>query len=183
MKGQFIIIGSLLLCIFFYVSVSPLLKPKNIIVSPYETINYFYKNIEEEYPHALNIGLNKSNEVAYLVNFTYFVKNVSKEHYTDFGILWIMIKNESGDLNITAGNFMDKHIEILLNVSGTAKNMSLNEDSVNSTVFTSVPSEFNLTLRFNNTEKKLLLEKDKVNFYSRFYLRIEENSMEGEIIS
>jgi hypothetical protein len=182
-KGQFFLLATVLLCVLFFVGLHFSYPSTKVITQTFsDDMNYLYENMKKEFPHTLNLGLNDSNPVEHLTNFSIFTKRIMNEHYTNLSLLWLITENSSSsDLNITAGNFLDHPTIVILNISGDIKNISVNVNSTNSTIFYSIPSQFNMSVRFNSEESKLLLERDKVNLYTFLKLERRERLLKGAI--
>ena len=70
-----------------------------------------------------------------------------------------------------------------LNVSGSVQNLSVASDGINSTVFTSILPEFNMTVIFNSQQKKLSMLRDKYNIYSYIELLRESEIIKGGVLA
>lgn len=165
MKGQFFLVGALLMILLFYVGISVYLSPPYSVTSPGEGMHELFENIRGEYPRVANFGLNESCPAGRLSNFTLWVGDIAASRGFGFSAMWILTENASDDLNVTAGNFMGYATNLTLNVSGDVDVIELQDGDTDSLVFSSPPSEFEFRVSFNTTEKNLLLEKYKANMY------------------
>lgn len=181
MKGQFFLVGAFLLILLFYMGISAYLSPSFAGVLAGEGISNLFDNIENEYPRAFNFGLDASEPVETLVDFTDFAMSMTSGRGYDLGVLWLVTENVSDDLNVTIGNFLGYPTDVNLNVSGETGAIHVSDGNTNSLLFTSPPSEFELALSFNMTEKNLLLEKYKANLYVILEMRRGEDKITGEI--
>ena len=181
MKGQFFLVGAFFLILLFYIGISAYLSPSFAGAVAEEGISNLFDNIENEYPRAFNFGLNVSEPVETLVNFTDFSMNITEGRGSDLRVLWLTTENISDNLNVTAGNFLGYPAYVNLNVSGDTKAVYVNNGDMNSSLFTSPPSEFELRLSFNTTEKNLLLENYKANLYVILEMTSGEDKITGEI--
>jgi hypothetical protein len=170
-KGEFFLLAAFAFIIAFYIGISSYISPGFSGIES-SGIIYLQKNIEDEYPKVLNLGLNESKPITNLVNFTLFVQNVTKSRGMDLSVFWLVSRNVGDDLNVTLGNFLGDPINVAVNISGDIKALNISDKSIRSFLFSSPPSEFNLTINFNTTERNLLLEKYKVSMY--FFLELEE---------
>jgi hypothetical protein len=174
LKGQFFLLGAILIVgLIFWV----LPKPDVLVESHTEDITYLFKNIQNELPRALNLGINESRPIDHLKNFTLYIDSKMSEHLINFTCLWIVTEGDSAlsELNITVGNFLGYTTTIILNLSGAVKNLVVFPDSTNSTIFSSVQSEFNLTIKFNGEEENVRWQRDKINLYAMIELKRGEN--------
>ncbi len=182
MKGQFFLLTVFILIAAFYIGISPRISPPIAVDQIPESLDFIFDNVLNEYPRAVNLAMNTSkNTVNVLKNFSNFVKNSTDEMGLNFSIIWLFVKNESENVNITVGNFLGYDTNVTLNVSGNVKHIYVQNGVANSTLFVSPPSKFQLVLSFNTTEKNLLLEKHKVSFYGLMKMEKEGNSINGEI--
>ena len=177
-KGQFFIIGALLFILLFYIGVSAKFS-ENIVIRSSD-LNYLYKNIDREYRHVYNIGLNQSSEQETLVNFTQFVRNVTKERNVNFQTLVVFTKNSSVDLNVTILNYFSTDLNISIDVSGETQTQIVGSDSAANMIFSPADSELDVSIAFNSTEKELLLEKYKANIYFLLELSRGDDVIRGD---
>jgi len=182
-KGQYFIIASLLFASLFFSILYTSLTPEPVMESEHRDAVYFFRNILKEYPYAFDDGINISKVDGYLSNFTLFAKRIAREHNLELNALWIYTKNESDDINLTAGNFMNASLILNINLSGDVKSMYISKDSINSTLFTNPPNKFNLTLTFYNVQTKLLLGKYKYNFYSYLEVGRRRILLKGDVVA
>lgn len=180
-KGQFFLVGAFFLILIFYMGISVFLSPSYGGMSVGEDLENLFDNIENEYPRALNFGLNESSPVQTLVNFTDFAVNITKGRGSELRTLWLVTENVSDDLKITVGNFLGYPATVSLNVSGDVKEVNVDNGETSPSLFTSPPSEFELRLNFNTTGKNLLLEKYKANLYLILEMTKGNDKIAGEI--
>ncbi len=180
MRGQFFLVGALLLILLFYIGISAYIYPS--YAGPQdEGIVRLFGNIKDEYPRAFNFGMNISSPANTLVNFTNFVMNVTGRRGFETRILWVITENVNGNLNVTAGNFLGYPVAVNLSIAGEGKSINVGEGETNSSLFLSPPSEFELRLSFNTTEKNVLLEKYKANLYLILDMRKGDDRLAGEV--
>lgn len=183
MKAQFFLVSAFSLAILFFIGISSYISPESIIFPEMGSANNLFDNVRSEYPRAANLGLNESDPVGKLANFTYFVEKITKEKGVEFSLLFILTQNVSDDLNVTVGNFLGYPVDIEVNVSGDLQTLQVSDNETSSKMFSNPPESFTLGISFNTTEKNLLLEKRKVNLYFILEMRKGENIMRGEVIS
>ncbi len=195
LKGQFFVLGAILIVTLFFVGLP---KPYPLTQTRSSDMVYIFKNLEREYPIALNLGLNESDPVNTLMNFTWFADRVMDEHMINFTVLWIITEttNEtSEDLNITIGNFLghDTIIKVVIVTPGEPSswtNVTINNNSTNSTYrgppSPAVAQTFNLTITiFSESETKAFTyqQREKVNFYALISIERDENVIRAWIES
>ncbi len=74
-KGQFFMIGALFICALLFFGITPMIT---ITDSPTLDMDMISGNLMKELPHALNIGINNSNPLETLHNFTDFSRDAMK---------------------------------------------------------------------------------------------------------
>lgn len=115
-KGQFFIVGALLICSVMFISL-PLSAP--LIAQPSSDLGYISENLRAELPRALDMGLNESAPLARLANFTRFVERALAERRINYTSLLLVMKNDTGTyLNVTGLNSMGEAVDVFFNVSG-----------------------------------------------------------------
>jgi len=164
MKGQFFLLTAFFLIIILYLGISVYLTP-SFSAAMGSDLSDFFSNIRDEYPRAFNFGLEAANPATALADFSRIALNATNGRKAELHALWIMTMNDSDDLNVTVGNSFGQELNVTLNVSGDAKVLRVADGGVNSTLFSSPPSEFQLRASFNTTEKNVLLEKYKASLY------------------
>ena len=180
MKGQFFLLGAFLLIMIFYVGIALYFSPSHQSAGA-DYLPAVFDNIKNEYPVAFNLGMNASDPVTTLANFTAFAVNMTGRMNANLDVLWIVTENVSDNLNVTVGNFLEYPTTITLNVSGDVVEMRVDSGGTNSSLFTSPPSEFELRANFNTTEKNLILEKYKANLYVILEMTKGNDKIAGEM--
>lgn len=177
MRGQFFILGAILVCILFF-SFFPF-HPSLLTSHPSKDLTYLSKNIKKEIPKALNLGLKEKN-ISKLFEFSEFVKTSLKEKYTNFCSFYLISFPQSTGINLTIGNFLCKPISITLKINGKQRSFNLKDKEVKEEFFT-VSDPFTVEITFNNETKVLEWRKNKVNLYSKFSLKREDSFRNEEI--
>jgi hypothetical protein len=190
-KGQFFVLGAIIIVTLFFIGL-----PKSYPLT-YERsadIVYIFDNIEREYPIALNLGLNESNQIDTMKNFTWFADRVASEHLINFTVLWVITETSntsSEDLNVTIGNFLGHsttvHVETWYYCGGPADcywddYVTVGDNSTNHTLNMSFGHVFNMTVSFDSEQKDVYyLRRDKTNFYVFISLERDENVIRDHI--
>lgn len=183
LKGQFFLIGGFLVLLLFYMGISTFFAPAYTQKGIRGEMSNFFSNVRDEYPVALNLGLNSSGGAQALVNFTGIVVNASKSRGASLAALWILTQNASDDLNVTIGNYMGTALNVTLNVSDAMSTLEIGNGETASVIFVSPPSEFAFQASFNTTGKNLLLEKYKTNLYVFLEMRKGSDKITGETVA
>jgi hypothetical protein len=183
MKGQFFLATVFALAIIFFVGISSMISPEGLSLRETSSIDLLFDNVRDEYPRAANLGLNESDPVGVLSNFTGFVEGKTKERGAKLSLMFVLTRNESNNLNVTVGNYLGYGTDVVLNVSGDVESIYVSDSGTNSEIFTNPPESFTLGISFNTTERNLLLEKRKANLYLILEISKGENVIKGEVIS
>ncbi|MCX6817618.1 MAG: hypothetical protein NTU57_02050 [Candidatus Aenigmarchaeota archaeon] len=183
MKGQFFLIGAFLILLLFYIGISTFFAPAYSQKGIKGEMANFFSNVRDEYPAALNLGLNSTGGAQALVNFTGIVVNASKSRGATLATLWILTQNSSDNLNVTIGNYMGTALNVTLNVSDSLSTLEIGDGETASVVFASPLSELAFRASFNTTEKNLLLEKYKTNLYVFLDMRKGSDKITGETVA
>ena len=183
MKGQFFLATVFAFAIIFFVGISSQISPEGVSLHETSSLDLLFDNVGKEYPRAANLGLNESDPVGVLSNFTEFVEGKIRERGADFSLMFVLTRNESSDLNVTVGNYLGYGTDVVLNVSGDVETIYVSDWGTNSKLFPNPPESFTLGISFNTTEKNLLLEKRKANLYLILEISKGENVIRGEVIS
>ncbi len=170
-KGQFFLLSAIIVATLFYIGfyithAGPLIS----VSTETEDMKYVLYNLQNEYPRVFNDAASESNESGRLSDFTLFSRSAVSEKIINYTALWLYTKNTTSGINITIGNFLEGDVIVSINISGTAKNVSVPYEGTNSTIFSSVGQFFNMTINFNSREKKLSMTREKRNLYA--YLRL-----------
>jgi len=131
-KGQFFIIGAVLICSLLYFGLSPSVT---VSVPEGRTAGFLADNIANELPYALNLGINGSGGTETLANFTAFAMNAASETGMQPHVAWVVISPSGSALNVSFGNFYSSTATAEVNISGSYKAIYAGDSSVNSTLF------------------------------------------------
>jgi hypothetical protein len=182
-KGQFFLATAFALAILFYIGLSSQLSPEGVSAPETGSINSLFDNVRNEYPRVANLGLDGSDVVGILKNFTEFAEEKTGERGGEFSLLLVLTRNVSDDVNVTVINYMGYEANLGLNVSGDSKEIYVPDGGVSYELFTDPPESFTLGINFNTTEKNLLLEKRKANLYFILEMRKGGNIIRGDVKS
>ncbi|MBI4020834.1 MAG: hypothetical protein HY369_01185 [Candidatus Aenigmarchaeota archaeon] len=173
-------LGAVLLAIVFFIGIP---FAQVAFTAPTKDLPFLANNLRLEYPAAYNLGLNKSQSVAVLSNFTRFVNATLADKLVNFTAFWLVSVNASTNLNITAGNFLGGNATILLTIGSASTNLSVQTNSTNTTLFTAPGATFNLTIQAGGFTETVQWLRDKANLYVFFELRRNADTVREEIIA
>jgi hypothetical protein len=178
MKGQFFVLGAILLASLFFAGL-PITG--NMITTVSSDLNHISLNMREEFPVALN-NILPSGDVERMGDFSTFLGQQVMQRNADFSNLWL-VTEPGGDLNVTIGNYLGEDITIAVNVSDDLQMLYMPAGTVDSIGFASVPQEFVLRVGFLDVDREMLLERDKVNLYSFFSLSRGMELIKEEVVA
>ncbi len=185
LRGQFFILGAILLIILFFIGL-PITKP--VLNSPSEDLPYISRNVQSEFPRALNLGLNHSSEHHSMGDFTLFFNRTLADHSVRFKALWIYTKNHTTGVNLTIGNYLGSGTTVSLSASSVESELPtsatervfVHHNGTNTTLLLGTGSPFNLTISFNSVSSTVELLRDKVNLYMFFEINRGEDLVREE---
>jgi|GEM_PF-1535980 len=183
MKGQFFLAAVFALAIVFFAGIASQISPEGTSSAETSSLDILFDNVMSEYPRAANLGLNVSDPVGVLADFTGFVEGKTNERGAILSLMFVLTENVSGDLNVTVGNYLGYGTDVVLNVSGDTESIYVPDSGTGSKLFTDPPESFTLGISFNTKEKNLLLEKRKANLYFILEMSKGEDVIKGEVIS
>ncbi len=173
MRGQFYLIGAVILLILFFVGLPFSQLP---LSQSGKDVNYLLDNLKTEYPRALNLGKNASAGPTTLTNFTHFLTSRLADRLVNFSAVWVVAENATNGtyVNFTGGNYLGASAVIHLNISGTVFSLVVPNNSTNSTLqsISSVP--YNITINFTTDSLITAWYVNKTNLY--VYLRLVRES-------
>lgn len=179
MKGQFFVLGALLLASLFFIGL-PITG--YIITTASDDLNYFSLNIESEFPHALNLVID-DGDIEKLSDFSTFIDNQLTQRNAVFKNLWVITEGQGNDVNVSMGNFLDEDITIVLNISNTIEMLFMPSGSVDSVMFYGVPARFTLRVTFPEVDRELDFQRDKINLFSFFSLSRGDDVLRKEVVA
>ncbi len=177
-KGQFFMIGALFMCILFYLGAAPLI---HVDESPGSDMARLSENLESEFPHALNLGLNESAPVATLYNFTKFAELMSSTRGIDLDVLHVVLSSRDAAMSVSVINVMGEAKTVGINVSGTYKALYVPDSSANSTTFTATGYTYDVTISYDAESADALMTTNKTWLYSAIYLQRGDDVVRKEI--
>ena len=179
MKGQFFVIGAILIASLFFAG----LPLTGYITKPVsDDLDFFSQNIDNEFPRALNLAIDEG-DLNRLKDFSNFADSQITQKNAIFKNLWVVTEAEGSNVNVTVGNFLDEDVNIALNISNTIEMMLIPSGFTDSVMFFGVPSQFTLRVTFTEADRELDFQRDKINLYSFFSLSRGEDIMRREVIA
>jgi len=163
MKGQFFLVGALLLISAFFIGFASIREA--FVIVPDRDMSFLSGNVMGEYPNALNLGLNSTGGLAALENFSRFLNASLSERYVDFQALWIESENVSSDVNITVGNWLHATESVTLSIGGNDETLTVAPNATNYTSFLSPGASFSLAINFSQSNLSVQWRREKASLY------------------
>ncbi len=162
MKGQFFILGAVLICILFYIGM-PLYAPS--INSQKGDISLASSNIASEFPKALNLGVKEGAGPGSLVDFSQFARSRLLEQSMGFRALWVVAEPESSMVRITAGNFMGSQEVVNVTAGGSQQSFVLDDGTYQSALLP-LSGNYQIRIEYSGRSWDGTWQADKVSLYS-----------------
>lgn len=143
MKGQFFLIGAVIVCMMLYAASAPLV---NVQGGPDQDISALSENMEKEMPRALNIGINASDPAGTLISFANFSRSAAVSRGMDLSVVFVIFESTGSGTVATAGNAAAGQAIIGIDVDGTYAELSVPAGSVNSTQFPAAGDTFDFSV-------------------------------------
>ncbi len=181
-KGQFFILGALLLCAVFFAAM-----PAHMAVTGGYAVDIprVAGNLEGEIPHALNLAMLDDGSPGKLGDFTGFIRDEMNGRYLGMESLWVVAvpdQDSPGDVRIYAGNWLGRPVTVHLIVDSAAESIVLDDSETDSKIFHGVGSDFTLSISFENRTWSGQVARDKTGLYNYMRLSRGDDSVVNEII-
>ena len=163
MKGQFFIIGAIIICTLFFIAL-PFSGPA-VNQSSMEDIEHISGNLNTEFVRAFNLGLAEDRPVSALREFTAFTRSVMTDKFASFHSFWVISEPTGTGINITVGNFMGGPVDVILDISGDTRNLNIPDSDNASEIYDPLPQDFTLNVTFAQNRAVLGWARDKNNIY------------------
>jgi len=180
MKGEFFLIGALLICLLLFFGLPPEIRMESTAA---EDLRFFSDNLGHEIPHALNLGLNGSDPVGTLYNFTGFSISRATDLRFNMTCYWVLFMQQGNAVNVTAGNFMGSARTFEIEVDGNKKYLQVTPDGVNSTTFAVSGYTFKVIINSGGDSKEATLLTNKTSVYSFISLDRRGSTVRKEILA
>lgn len=180
MKGQFFIIGALFVCVLLYFGIGPTM---DVSGTGSDDMNRLARNLQKEFPHALNIGINGSAPIQTLRNFTLFSISSLEEGRIDLTCHWLVFRYAGDQVNVSVGNFLGSPEVFYVNVSGTAKGIYAGDGMVNSSLFPVAGYTFDASVTVDGETDRFTMLTNKTSIFSELTLSRSGNVIRKEILA
>jgi hypothetical protein len=181
LKGQFFMLGAILLCGLFFVAL-----PAGTTLTGSHTLDMtrLADNLEGEIPHALNLAMLEDGNPSKLGDFMGFSRDKTGERYISLEGLWVVAVPDGaspGDIDVHAGNWLGRPVTVSITAGGPGQEIALDDGESDSRSFSGVGDDFTLEVSFEGRAWSGQVARDKTNLYSYIRLSRGENSIVKEI--
>jgi hypothetical protein len=166
MKGQFFILGAILLSVMFFIGLP---SAVNLVTPDVSDMEYLSENMETEIPVVIN--LEPSAGTSHLEDFSSFLLSKMAERNINLSLFWVYSEPSGTDVIIRAGNYMGREESVILKVNSDERSFALSHFSTNEETFGGVGVSPTLEIGFSATKKTLDITRDKHNLYCYLSLR------------
>lgn len=182
MKAQFFILGAILLCSLFFIGLP---SRQAFTSAPSDDMEYVMQNLEDEFPAALNLGMESGNPGAVMEDFSSWSRDVARGLLMDMAAFWLFaeVDPSSGNVTVSAGNYMGTALNLAVELDGDERNLYLQDGESSSTTFSMVSPEYSLDIRFGNVSRTLTWNRDRVNLFTLIELERGGNLARSEIVA
>lgn len=182
MKAQFFILGAVLLCSLFFIGLPP---GKPLTQLPLQDMDYILQNLENEFPHALNLGLEEGNPRQTMEDFSSWVRGLTSNFLMNFSSFWVFAEGDpaTGNVVVSLGNYMGTDMTVNVNLDGDQRNVFVRDDDSESETFSSVGSTYDLSIQFGNEARSFTWQRDRVSLFVMIELERGENIARRDILA
>jgi hypothetical protein len=180
MKGQFFIIGGLLVCVLLFFGLGAGIS---FAGSSTGDMDRLADNLAGELPRALNIGINATDAIGVVHNFTVFSKARAGAGGIGLDCFWLIFQEQGGDVNVSVGNFLGSLKTFSVDIDGSAENIQAADGAVNSSLFSVSGYKFNATITVDGGTAVAEMILNKTSMYFEMSLAREGNLLKKEILA
>ncbi len=182
MKGQYFLLGAILLCSLFFMGLPP---GQQVFEAPSQDLDYVLGNLEREIPHVLNLGLDDGSPRTVMENFTSWTRDMTKEFLIDLSSFWLFAEGDpsTGNVIVSVGNYLGSDVTIALDLDGDQRNLIVQDGDSDSTTFVSVAPTYQLSVRFGSEYRNFGWNRDKVNLFALIELERSGNIARKDVVA
>jgi hypothetical protein len=180
MKGQFFIVGGLLVCALLFFGMGAGMSMSR---SSTTDMQRMADNVAREVPRALNIGINSSDPVGVLENFTAFWMGIAGGRRMGPSCYWAVFRPDGDYVNVSVGNFLGSTADFGVNVSDDYDVIQVTDGSVGSSLFTASGYSLNATVTVGGGSSGAVLLRNKTSVIGEVSLERGGNILKKEILA
>jgi len=180
MKGQFFLLGAILLSTLFFIGLP---SAVNLVTPDVSDMEYLSKNIEKEIPVVMNIDINDGSGTSHIESFSSFLVSKMAEKNIKLSLFWVYMEPSVGDIDATTGNYMGDEESVSITINSDTRTFSLSDSSTNQEAFSGTGASPDLEIVFSEMNKDLSIKRDKHNMYCYISLKRGNEIIVREIVS
>jgi len=162
MKGQFFILGAILLSVMFFIGLPTAV---NLVTPDVSDMEYLSENIEREIPVVINLDISDGSGTSHLEDFSSFLRSKMAERNIHLSLFWVYSEPSGTDIVFTTGNYMGTEESVTLTLNSDERVFSVPDSSTSQETFGGAGASPTLKVGFSATQKTLQIKRDKHNLY------------------
>jgi hypothetical protein len=180
MKGQFFLVGAIVVCMLLYAGLAPFSAVQG---KPAQDIKMLSDNMEAEMPHALNIGINASDPAGTLISFCNFSRATATLRGLDMQAAFVVFESSPSGIAATAGNAAGEDATIGVEVSGDYRELTVPAGSTSSTVFPAGGESFDVSVSAGGETSYATIPSNKTSLVATVILSRGDTVARKEILA
>jgi hypothetical protein len=180
MKGQFFLVGALVVCMLLYAGLAPL---SMVQLEPAQDASILSENMQAEMPRALNIGISSSDPAGTLIGFCNFSRSAAASRGIEMDAVFVVFEASSSGIVATAGSAASGNAIIGVSVSGTYEELTVSAGSVNATVFPAGGETFDVYLYSSGETSYATIPSNKTSLVAVVSLSRGDTFIRKEILA
>lgn len=179
MKGQFFLLGALLISVMFFIGLPSAVR---LVTSDVSDMEYLADNIAGEIPRSLNLGIESGSGTSGLEDFSSFLCSKADERSMVLSLIWVYTEPYGTGVRVTTGNYMGNTENIRLSVDSDQTTFQLSDSSTSMLTFSGVSEKPVLGFQFSALGKNINITRDKHNLYCYTALKRGSEMIVKEIL-
>jgi hypothetical protein len=182
LKGQFFLLGSLLLCGLFFAA----LPPGPYHSSPGPGLDRDYGNLEIELPRAFNLDVADGGFPSGLAGFLDFAQDSMAARGIAMDALWVAAipdLDDPGTVQLYAGNWLGHPADVTFTLDGEELSLSTADGEMASGSLSGISAYPELSVSFEGRLWQGGIARDKANLYAWTSLESGEDAAVNEFLA
>jgi hypothetical protein len=180
MKGQFFLVGALVVCMLLYAGLAPL----SVVQSePAHDVSALSNNMQAEMPRALNIGINSSDPAGTLISFCNFSRSAAANRDIEMEGVFLVFEAFPTGIVASAGNAAAEDITVGVSVSGTYRELTVPAGAINVTTFPAAGETFDVYMYHSGETSYVTIPSNKTSLIATVILSRGGTVIRKEILA
>jgi hypothetical protein len=180
MKGQFFLVGALVVCMLLYAGLVPFSWVQDDVSQDVRALS---GNMEEEMPRALNIGVNTSDPSGTLIAFCNFSRENAALRGLDMEAVFVVFEASPSGIMATAGNAAGEDATVGIDVLGTYRELSVPAGMINSTAFAAGGQTFDVSVSVGGETSYATIPSNKTSLLATLTISRGDTLIRKEILA